>query len=30
MWHDVETTKDLLNVTVFANTAAELVRESGR
>ncbi len=28
MWHDVETTKDLLNFTVVADTAAELVRES--
>jgi len=28
MWHDVETTKDLLNFTVIANTAAQLVRES--
>lgn len=28
MWHDVETTKDLLNFTVVANTAAQLVRES--
>ncbi|MCX5800171.1 MAG: P-loop NTPase fold protein [Candidatus Eisenbacteria bacterium] len=29
MWHDVETTKDLLNFTVVADTAAQLVRESG-
>lgn len=28
MWHDVETTKDLLNFTVVAETAAQLVRES--
>ncbi|MBA3073842.1 MAG: NTPase KAP, partial [Anaerolineae bacterium] len=28
MWHDVETTKDLLNFTVVADTAARLVRES--
>ncbi len=28
MWHDVETTIDLLNFTVVADTAAELVRES--
>lgn len=28
MWHDVETTKDLLNFTVVANTAAQLVQES--
>lgn len=28
MWHDVETTKDLLNFTVVADTAAQLVRES--
>lgn len=28
MWHDVETTVDLLNFTVVADTAAELVRES--
>ena len=29
MWHDVETTRDLLNFTVVADTAAQLVRESG-
>lgn len=29
MWHDVETTKDLLNFTVVASTAAQLIRESG-
>lgn len=29
MWHDVETTKDLLNFSVVAETAAQLVRESG-
>lgn len=28
MWNDVETTKDLLNFTVVADTAAQLVRES--
>ena len=28
MWHDVETTTDLLNFTVVADTAAQLVRES--
>jgi len=28
MWHDVETTEDLLNFTVVADTAAELIRES--
>ena len=28
MWHDVETTKDLLNFAVVADTAAQLVRES--
>jgi len=28
MWHDVETTNDLLNFTVVAQTAAQLVRES--
>ncbi|MCY3628863.1 MAG: P-loop NTPase fold protein [Bacteroidetes bacterium] len=28
MWHDVETTEDLLNFTVVADTAAQLVRES--
>ena len=28
MWHDVETTRDLLNFTVVADTAAQLVRES--
>jgi predicted KAP-like P-loop ATPase len=28
MWNDVETTKDLLNFTVVANTAAQLVRDS--
>ena len=28
MWHDVETTKDLLNFTVVADTVAQLVRES--
>ena len=28
MWHDVETTKDLLNFMVVADTAAQLVRES--
>jgi predicted KAP-like P-loop ATPase len=28
MWHDVETTKDLLNFTVVAETAAQLIRES--
>lgn len=28
MWHDVETTKDLLNFTVVADMAAQLVRES--
>ena len=28
MWHDVETTKDLLNFSVVADTAAQLVRES--
>jgi len=28
IWHDVETTKDLLNFTVVANTAAQLVLES--
>ena len=28
MWHDVETNKDLLNFTVVADTAAQLVRES--
>ena len=29
MWHDVETTKDLLNFKVVADTAAQLVRDSG-
>lgn len=29
MWHDVETTRDLLNFSVVADTAAQLVRESG-
>lgn len=29
MWHDVETTKDLLNFAVVAEMAAQLVRESG-
>ena len=29
MWHDVETTKDLLNFGVVAKIAAELVRDSG-
>lgn len=29
MWHDIETDKDLLNFTVVADTAAQLVRESG-
>jgi predicted KAP-like P-loop ATPase len=28
MWHDVETTKDLLNFSVVAETAAQLIRES--
>ena len=28
MWHDVETTRDLLNFTVVADTAAQLIRES--
>ncbi len=28
MWHDVETNKDLLNFTIVADTAAQLVRES--
>ena len=28
MWHDVETTKDLLNFTIVADTAAQLVLES--
>ena len=28
MWHDVETTEDLLNFTFIADTAAQLVRES--
>lgn len=28
MWHDIETTEDLLNFTVIAETAAELIRES--
>jgi|MTBAKSStandDraft_1061840.scaffolds.fasta_scaffold02403_16 predicted KAP-like P-loop ATPase len=28
MWHDIETTIDLLNFTVVAETAAQLVRES--
>lgn len=28
MWHDVETTIDLLNFTVVAETAAQLIRES--
>jgi predicted KAP-like P-loop ATPase len=28
MWHDVETTTDLLNFTVVAETAAQLIRES--
>ena len=28
MWYDVETTKDLLNFTIVADTAAQLVRES--
>lgn len=28
MWYDVETTKDLLNFTVVADTAAQLIRES--
>ena len=28
MWHDVETAKDLLNFTVVADTAAQLVREA--
>lgn len=28
MWHDVETTKDLLNFMVVADTAAQLVKES--
>jgi predicted KAP-like P-loop ATPase len=30
MWHDVETTKDFLNFNIIAETAAELVRESGK
>lgn len=30
MWHDVETTKDLLNFTVVAETAVQLVRESAQ
>jgi len=29
MWHDVETTKDLLNFDVIAKTAAQLVLDSG-
>jgi predicted KAP-like P-loop ATPase len=29
MWNDVETTKDLLNFAVVAETAAQLVRKSG-
>lgn len=28
MWHDVETTRDLLNFSVVAETAAQLIRES--
>ncbi len=28
MWHDIETTEDLLNFTVVADTAAQLVIES--
>ncbi|KMY66175.1 hypothetical protein AAU61_16880 [Desulfocarbo indianensis] len=28
MWHDIETIEDLLNFTVIADTAAQLVRES--
>lgn len=28
MWHNVETEKDLLNFTIVADTAAQLVRES--
>ncbi|MBU4305593.1 MAG: NTPase KAP [Candidatus Omnitrophica bacterium] len=28
MWHDIETTTDLLNFTVVAETAAQLIRES--
>jgi predicted KAP-like P-loop ATPase len=28
MWHDVETTKDLLNFKVIADTPAQLVRDS--
>lgn len=28
MWHDVETTKDLLNFNVVAKTAAQLIRDS--
>lgn len=28
MWHDVETTEDLLNFTIVADTAAQLVQES--
>ena len=29
MWHDVETTTDLLNFQVVADTAAQLIRDSG-
>lgn len=29
MWHDVETATDLLNFTVVAETAAQLIRDSG-
>ena len=28
MWHDVETTTDLLNFSVVAETAAQLIRDS--
>ena len=29
MWNDVETTNDLLNFGVVADTAAQLIRDSG-
>lgn len=29
MWHDVETSTDLLNFSVVADTAAQLIRDSG-
>ena len=29
MWNDVETTNDLLNFGIVADTAAQLIRDSG-